>query len=65
MFGIPGFAKKQRTADESAKMDRLERAETASAAVRKRALTVHQILDARQQRNHWREAIEQMIQGAH
>lgn len=54
------------TADraEAEKMARLERAEAEVAGLRIRADNAIQFLDARRKRNHWRESIEQMIQGA-
>lgn len=43
---------------------RLEKAERDVESLRHRATVATRSLDGRHQRNHWRESIEQMIQGA-
>lgn len=50
---------------EREKMERLEQAESDLADLRNRAARVIVLLTERQRKNHWREAIENMIQGAH
>lgn len=49
---------------EAVKMARLESAEAEVADLVARSKRAVSYLDARGQRNHWRESIEQMIQGA-
>ena len=49
---------------EREKIARLEEAEAEVADVRTRATKAIRALDDRRGRNHWRESIEKMIQGA-
>lgn len=59
-----GFLRKSRVdADEREKMARLEAAEQELVGLKDRAARAISLLDERQRRNHWRESIEQMIQG--
>lgn len=58
------FRKSQRESDERAKLDRLESAEREMQGYRVRETAALSILNARHHRNHWRESIEKMIQGA-
>ena len=48
---------------EGEKIERLEKAERELFWLKARAAKAIQSLDERQKRNHWRESIEQMIQG--
>lgn len=54
----------KRDADEDEKLARLEDAERRLIHMQERAHTLAKTLDDRRNRNHWRESIEQMIQGA-
>lgn len=66
-----GFKKKKSPATqtgpgdrvEDAKIERLERAEAEVENLKMRAHAAIQILDGRRERNHWRESIQEMIQG--
>lgn len=49
---------------EQDKFVRLEKAEQDLQSLQLRAIRAITLLDDRQQRNHWRESIEEMIQGA-
>lgn len=49
---------------EREKMERLEQAEKDLVSLKTRAARAIKNLDDRQRQNHWRESIEQMIQGA-
>lgn len=51
-------------AEHRVKMERLERAEDELRVLKARADRAIGVLDAREKRNHWREAIDSMIQGA-
>ena len=51
-------------ADEREKIARLEQAERELGSLQHRAWLAINTLDERQRRNHWRESIERMIQGA-
>lgn len=55
------FRRAQR--EEREKLERLERAEDTLSDLKIRAERAIRILDERQKRNHWREAIEKIIQG--
>jgi len=57
--------RRRKEADERAKMERLEKAETELMSLKVRAARAIQLLDARRNRNHWRESVEQMIRGNH
>ena len=56
--------KRQSAMVERVKVARLEAAEAHLSDLRERADKAVRVLDARRSRNHWRESIEQMIQGA-
>jgi hypothetical protein len=56
-------ASRDQDLDEHEKVARLERAETELLNLKGRASRAITTLDDRRQRNHWRESIEQMIQG--
>lgn len=58
------FRKRQRDQAEHVKMVRLEQAEGDLRDLQTRADRALRTLDERHRRNHWRESIEQMIQGA-
>lgn len=62
MFGK--FRKTGHGAVEREKMERLEKAEAELVTLKARAVRAVAVLDGRQQRNHWRESIEDMIWGA-
>lgn len=64
MFRMGVFSKRRQIAVEREKMARLEQAEGELATLGNRAALAIRRLDERRGRNHWREAIEQMIQGA-
>lgn len=51
--------------DDREKMERLEEAERTLADLQARKEKAVTFLTERHERNHWREAIERMIQGAH
>lgn len=55
--------RRAKTYNEDEKMARLENAERDVADLVSRADRAITFLDARHHRNHWRESIEQMIQG--
>ena len=66
MFGkIRGVhqAKTGHGAVEHEKMERLEKAEAELDTLKARATKAITFLDGRNRRNHWRESIEDMIQG--
>ena len=54
---------REREAEEDQKIARLNQAERDLADLQHRAHYVTKALDERRKRNHWRESIEQMIQG--
>lgn len=54
----------KRKARETAEEARLVRAENEVRVLQSRADSAIEALDARARRNHWRESIQQMIQGA-
>lgn len=56
--------KKQDDHEELAKLARLEEAEREVTSLSERKDKAISMLDARHGRNHWRESIEEMIQGA-
>lgn len=58
------FGVSKRDAEEEEKMARLEQAERELEHVKTRSDRATRILSDRGTRNHWRESIEQMIQGA-
>lgn len=58
------FRKRHTDPNEDEKIERLEQAEAEVEDLMLRAGTAIRFLDARHRRNHWRESIEQMIQGA-
>lgn len=64
MLGFHMGRSRKRDAIEKEKIVRIEKAETELFDLKLRAARAIRVLDARKQRNHWREAIEQMIQGA-
>lgn len=64
MFRRIGERRRERERIEAEKMARLEQGERALGDLQHRAYHVIRELDNRVQRNHWRESIEQMIQGA-
>lgn len=55
--------KAREDADEREKMKRLEQAERDLFFLQIRASRAISLLESRQRRNHWRESIEEMIQG--
>lgn len=57
------YTKKHHESVEREKIAKLEQAESDLLTLRARASRAMGLLDERQRRNHWREAIEQMIQG--
>lgn len=57
------WRKSKYIAQEREKIARLEEAETRSADLRQRADAAILTLENRRGRNHWREAIQQMIEG--
>lgn len=57
------WRKSKYTAEEREKIARLEEAEARSANLRQRADAAIMTLEIRRGRNHWREAIQQMIEG--
>lgn len=64
MFPHLSSAKKRQDTLEREKMARLEQAEGELSSLRDRAGLAIRRLDERRARNHWRESIEQLIQGA-
>lgn len=61
------FSRKARASDKQHEREQMARLESAEADVRdlrRRADAAIRALDARRERNHWRESIEQIIQGA-
>lgn len=63
-FRLPFIRKPREDAAEEVKMERLRAAESAGTDLQRRADELTKILQERRQRNHWRESIEKMIQGA-
>lgn len=63
MFWLPRRARLKAEADEREKLRRLDEAEQDLCKLKDRASQAMQTLDERRDRNHWREAIEQLIQG--
>lgn len=64
MLSFPHARKKRKTIERD-KIARLEQAEADLSSLKIRASNAIRTLDNRQRRNHWRESIEKMIQGAH
>lgn len=62
MLGF-GIGRKKRAVVEKEKNARLDEAEAELADLKKRASVAIRVLDNRRQRNHWRDAITEMIQG--
>lgn len=57
------FSKTRADASHDEKMVRLEQAERDLASLKERLSQPMAVLDKRRRQNHWRESIEQMIQG--
>lgn len=65
MISVTRKAKARSTEVEREKEARLKEAEVTLGILKYRAAKALDYLEARQKRNHWREAVTQMIQGAH
>lgn len=65
MFDVTRKAKARSTEVEREKEARLKEAESTLIILKYRARKAIDYLEARQERNHWREAVHDMIQGAH
>ena len=64
MKSIRRFFGREDTAEERERMARLKQAERYLCELQDRGNKATSALTARRSRNHWREAIEQMIHGA-